>query len=78
VPDPEKRAVMAKIANWRRQKWSYHQIYEKLTYDLKIRTRDGKEWDPNRIRRAFNAELLLQVKELETGPVDSGTRYDSH
>jgi site-specific DNA recombinase len=70
VPDPEERAVMAMLANWRRQRWSYKQIYEKVNYELKLRTRDGKEWDPNRIRRAIKAELLLQLKELETSNGD--------
>jgi DNA invertase Pin-like site-specific DNA recombinase len=70
VPDLDERAVMAMIASWRKQKWSYQQIYEKLTYELKIRTRDGKEWDPNRIRRAWKAETMLQLKELGTSRVN--------
>jgi site-specific DNA recombinase len=78
VPDPEERAVMAKIACWRRQKWSYQRIYETLTYELKIRTREGKEWDPNRIRRALKAELKLQLRELGTSLVDSSTGEGSH
>jgi site-specific DNA recombinase len=78
VPDPEERAVMAMIANWRTQKWSYQQIYEKLTYELKIRTRDDKEWDQNRIRRALKAELLLQLKELETSHTGNCTGQGSH
>jgi hypothetical protein len=57
---------MAMIVSWRKQKWSYQRIYEKLTYELKIRTRDGKEWEPNRIRRAFKAEIALQLTELKT------------
>ena len=78
VPDPEERAVMAMIVNWRKQKWSYQRIYEKLTYELKIRTRDGKEWDPNRIRRAFKAEILLQLKELGASRPDSSTEEERH
>jgi hypothetical protein len=62
--------------NWRKQQRSYQQIYEKLTYELKIRARDGKEWDPNRIRRAFKAEVLLQLKERESGRVDSNCESD--
>jgi site-specific DNA recombinase len=66
VPDPDERAVMAMLADLRRQKWSYHRIYEKVTYELKLKTRDGKEWTHGRIRRAIQAELLLQLKELDT------------
>ena len=78
VPDPDERAVMAMIANWRKQKWSYQQIYEKLTYELKIRTRDNKEWDPNRIRRAWKAETLLRLKELRSSQADSSNGDGSH
>lgn len=71
VPDPSEREVMAMLANWRRQRWSYKQIHEKVNYDLKLKTRDGKEWDLNRIRRAIKAELLLQLKELGSCVADS-------
>lgn len=71
VPDPEEREVMAMLADWRRQKWSYQQMHEKLNYNLKIRTREGKEWNLNRIRSAIKAELLLQLRELGTCVADS-------
>jgi hypothetical protein len=40
---------------------SWHQIYEKINYELKLRTTDGREWDENRIRRACRAEAMNQA-----------------
>jgi site-specific DNA recombinase len=71
VADPEERAVMGMLADLRRQRWSYHQIYERVTYELKLKTRDGKEWTHGRIRRAIKAELLLQLKELRASHEES-------
>src|SRR5262249_15959416 len=69
VPDQDERAVMKMILAWRSQQppWSWHQIYEKLNYDLKLRTADGREWDESRIRRACRAEAILQSTEARAG-----------
>lgn len=71
VPDPEEREVMAIIANLKRKRWSVNQIREYINYELKLKTRDGKDWDNNRISRVVKAELLLQLRELGTCNADS-------
>lgn len=65
VSDPDERAVMRKIVQWRIQEnpYTWDEIREHLNYNLKLKTKDGKEWDLNRIRRACKAELMLQLRE---------------
>ena len=69
VPDPEERRVMKMMLAWRTQDppWSFDQIREKLNYELKLRTRDGREWSIGRIRRAIKAEARLQFLEVNDG-----------
>lgn len=69
VPDPEERRVMKMILAWRVSDppWSWDQIREKLNYELKLKTREGREWSIGRIKRAAHAENLLQFKELNDG-----------
>jgi DNA invertase Pin-like site-specific DNA recombinase len=69
VPDPEERRVMRMILAWRTEDppWSWDQIREKLNYGLKLRTRDGREWSIERIRRAAKAEAILQLREVTDG-----------
>jgi DNA invertase Pin-like site-specific DNA recombinase len=65
VRDDEERAVMKAIVGWRMQEppLSWDEIHAHLRYNLKLRTKDGGEWDLNRIRRACKAELQLQLAE---------------
>ena len=63
VADPAEREVMGSIVEWRmRGNLSWDEIRDHLR-TLKITTREGKEWDANRIRRTFKAELKLQLGE---------------
>ena len=41
----------------------WKEIRDHLTYTLKLKTKDGGTWDINRVRRAWKAELLLQLQE---------------
>jgi hypothetical protein len=69
VPDAEERAVMKKIVAWRAQDppLSWDQCRQKLTYEMKVRTRRGKEWTRSRCFAAWRAELILQIKEARQG-----------
>jgi DNA invertase Pin-like site-specific DNA recombinase len=69
VPDPEERAIMKKIVAWRAQDppLSWDQCRQKITYELKLRTRRGKEWSRSRCFAAWRAELILQIKEARQG-----------
>ena len=61
----DERNVMRSILIWRMQDepLSWEQIREHLTYTLELRTKDGRLWDVNRIRRVCEAELRLQLLE---------------
>jgi len=63
--DDEERNVMRSIASWRMQDGplSWKQISDHLTYNLKLKTRDGGTWDTNRVKRACEAEFKLQLSE---------------
>jgi DNA invertase Pin-like site-specific DNA recombinase len=65
VPDQQEREVMGSILRWRAEEpaWAWKEISDHLTYKLKLKTKDGKTWDINRVRRAWKAELLLQLEE---------------
>ena len=65
VVDHEEREVMKSIAMWRMQDQplSWDEIRQHLNYNLQLKTKDGKQWDDNRIRRACKAEFMLQLKE---------------
>lgn len=65
VRDDEERNVMRSILTWRMQDQplSWKQISDHLQYTLKIKTKDGSTWDVNRVRRACEAELKLQLQE---------------
>ena len=65
VPDDDERSVMKSILQWRTQKapLSWKEIADHFTYTLKLKTRDGFLWDANRVRRACDAELNLQLLE---------------
>jgi DNA invertase Pin-like site-specific DNA recombinase len=64
-PDEDERGVMRSILQWRTQDnpLSWKEIADRLTYHLKLKTRDGGLWDQNRVRRAYRAELQLQLGE---------------
>ncbi len=68
IPDPEERAIMKRIVAWRAQDppLSWDQCRQKLTYEMKVRTRKGREWTADRIMRAWRAELILQIKEQKS------------
>lgn len=64
VPDPDERAIMRQIVNWRSEDppYSWESIYWHLR-EQKVTTADGFEWSVGRIRRAYKAELVLQLRE---------------
>jgi DNA invertase Pin-like site-specific DNA recombinase len=78
VADPDERAVMNLIVGWRQQDppWSYDQIRQKLNYELKLRTRTGREWSEARIRRACVAAAVLQQKEADIERIRSEIRRE--
>ena len=65
VANPEEREVMASIVSWRiqDQPLSWDEIRQHLTYTLQLRTKENSLWDNNRIKRAYMAELKLQLME---------------
>jgi DNA invertase Pin-like site-specific DNA recombinase len=68
--DDDERNVMRSILSWRMQDepLSWKQISDHLTYNLRLRTREGYLWDVNRVRRACLAELKLQLGEQRANP----------
>jgi DNA invertase Pin-like site-specific DNA recombinase len=79
VPDRSERAIMGLILRWRREDppWSWDQIRQKLNHELELRTRDGREWDVARIRRACEAEAALQLTEAIVARARSEDRRGS-
>jgi DNA invertase Pin-like site-specific DNA recombinase len=65
VPCPEERAVMKSIVGWRLEGQSFDAIRQHVQYELRLLTKDGREWSRARIVRAFLAELELQKRETE-------------
>jgi DNA invertase Pin-like site-specific DNA recombinase len=65
VPDDEERQVMQSIHEWRSEEpaLSWHEISQRLRCTLNVKTKEGTEWSVNRIRRAYRAELHLQLQE---------------
>jgi DNA invertase Pin-like site-specific DNA recombinase len=65
VPDEYERSVMKIILRWRREDppRSYDWIRQMLNYRLKLPTRVGGEWSLARVRRAAEAEAILQERE---------------
>ena len=68
VRDDDERAVMRSIVQWRLQDvpLSWEAIRTHLSSTLKLRTKDGGEWNCERIRRAYHAELRLRITEQST------------
>jgi DNA invertase Pin-like site-specific DNA recombinase len=67
VECPEERKAMKSIALWKLQGKTWDEIRQHLVYNLKLKTKEGKPWDDNRIRRAYRAELMLQLREQRPG-----------
>lgn len=65
VRDDEEREVMRQIVAWRAENppRSWHQIYGILNYDWRLRLPDGRQWSESRIKRAWRAEMILQIRE---------------
>jgi putative DNA-invertase from lambdoid prophage Rac len=63
--DDAERAVMKAIVGWRMgdPPLSWPEISEHLRYNLKLEGKGGTTWDINRVRRACEAELRLQIQE---------------
>ena len=63
--EDHERNVMRSIVQWRMQDGalSWKEIADHLTYTLKMKTKDNTLWDVNRVRRACQAELELQLRE---------------
>jgi DNA invertase Pin-like site-specific DNA recombinase len=70
VRDEDERNVMRSIVQCRmRDKpLSWQEIADHLTHGLKLKTRDHGLWDVNRVRRACEAELNLQLLEQRGNP----------
>lgn len=64
VRDDAEREVMRSILDWRvNQNLSWKQISDHLNYNLKLKPKDGREYDINKVRRLCEAELKLQLAE---------------
>ena len=63
VACPQERAVMQSIVAWRLEGITWDEIRQKIQYELKLKTKDGREWTTSRVVRAFVAELELQKRE---------------
>lgn len=65
VGDEQEREIMRSIVRWRMQEppLAWKEISDHLTYELKLRTKEGKTWDTNRVRRAWKAEMSFQLQE---------------
>jgi hypothetical protein len=66
VPDHEERRVMAAILRWWQEGCSYYDIARHLLLN-RIKTGDGREWSPSRVRRAFLAAINSAIA---LGPPD--------
>ncbi len=75
VTDEEERAVMRSILGWRTQDppLTWKEIADRLTYDLKLKTKEGRPWDQNRVRRACEAEMNLRLAERTETITSPGT-----
>jgi hypothetical protein len=76
VPDPEERRVMAALVRWRREGYTFEEIYRHLR-EYKVKTRAGREWSLKRIQRAYlaavrtgTAAAVLDPGEGQDGPVN--------
>jgi hypothetical protein len=65
VPDPEERRVMAALVRWRREGYTFEEIYRHLR-DYKVKTRAGREWSLKRIQRAYQAAVRTAM--VPAGP----------
>jgi DNA invertase Pin-like site-specific DNA recombinase len=54
VPDPAEQATVARIIERRNDGASWYRIARELLHD-RVWTRDGREWSPDRVRRAYFA-----------------------
>jgi DNA invertase Pin-like site-specific DNA recombinase len=70
VRNDAERAVMARIVEYRiKYSQSWDQIRQELNYgENPAPTKDGHEWDNNRVRRAFTVEMQLQAQEQGVRP----------
>jgi DNA invertase Pin-like site-specific DNA recombinase len=66
VPDDQEREVMNSIVQWRKgdPPLSWDEISQRLRRILNLKTKEGREWDVNRVRRAYRAESELKIQEL--------------
>ena len=65
VRDDAERQVMGSIVAWRTQvpPIGWDEIRHHLNNNLKLKTKDGRPWTNERIRRLCKAELQLQIEE---------------
>jgi hypothetical protein len=61
--DHEERRQMAAIVRYRMDGYSWDDIYFHFLTNKVRRTKGNKEWSRSAIRRAFFAELALQIEE---------------
>lgn len=69
VPDLHERQIMKMVLAWRTgtPPWAWDKIRRELTYKLKVKTTDGREWSRQRLKRAATAEAVLQYREVTSG-----------
>jgi DNA invertase Pin-like site-specific DNA recombinase len=68
VPDTAEMAVMEQIDQWKSEGLSYYQCWQRLLY-AKQRTRAGREWSLERVKRVHKAYERHKAKLAEAGPV---------
>lgn len=74
VANPAEREVMQSIVKWKMEGCTWDEIRQHIVYTLKLETKEGKEWDDNRIRRAYRAEIVLQLQEQRPGRQTAGDK----
>jgi DNA invertase Pin-like site-specific DNA recombinase len=78
VPCEYEREVMRLILGWRRQHppLSWDAIRQRLNFELRLPTRSGRHWTLARIRRACEAEAVLQRREADLERIRSEIRTE--
>jgi DNA invertase Pin-like site-specific DNA recombinase len=67
ISNPDERAIMREIVKWKLDGHDFESIYHNLRKH-KVKTTEGNEWSLDRVKRAYQAELKLQLDESPGGP----------
>jgi hypothetical protein len=62
-PDPDERAVMAKIVERKDKGFSWYQIASHLLLRGVVSAKTGREWSESRCKRGYRAEIELRKRE---------------